>query len=61
MLRIQNKKNTDIPAFSAFVVERFEERATALYKKILQFLLKNFIRLEKKCFYEKYTINNLKI
>lgn len=36
MLRIQNKKTTDIiPAFSAFVVERFEERATALYKKIL--------------------------
>lgn len=38
MLRIQNKKkNTDIiPAFSAFVVERFEERATALYNIILR-------------------------
>lgn len=47
MLRIQNKKNTDIPAFSAFVVERFEERATVLYKVIiLKFLSKNFIRLE---------------
>lgn len=46
MLRIQNKKNTDIPAFSAFVVERFEERATVLYKIILKFLSKNFIRLE---------------
>lgn len=46
MLRIQNKKNIDIPAFSAFVVERFEERATVLYKIILKFLSKNFIRLE---------------
>lgn len=40
MLRIQNKKNTDIPAFSAFVVERFEERATVLYKIILKFCQK---------------------